>query len=182
MTGARDAPLFCGRSVATLRREVLADIRERAAHLEPESRRDIPESMFLVGVLARYDLTLPDLQFDRVFSRDIEIDGERVLEIHVPMVGKPRNLHLSPSGPGVDDTLAEAFAYEFVDGDLCLSLPLRNDRPDDVAIVTEEVLEIAERRYRAVEAELESLRRDAYETAVERYRRETDSRHRGALF
>ena len=182
MTGARDVPLFCGRSVADLRQEVLADIRERAAHLDPDSQTNIPEAMFLVGVLGKYDLSLPDLQFDRVFSRDVTIDGQRVLEIHIPMVGKPRNLHLSPSGPGVDDALAEAFSYEFVDGDLCLSLPLRNDRPDDVAIVTEEVLEVAERRYRAVEAELQSLRRDAYETAVDRYRRETDSRHRGRLF
>lgn len=182
MTGPHDAPLFCGRSVADLRQEVLADIRERAANLDSKSREHIPETMFLVGVLGKHHLGLPDLHFDRVFSRDVAVDGERVLEIHIPMVGDSRNLQLSPSEPAIDEGLAELLSYDFVDGDLCLTLPLRNDRPGDVDIVTDELLEIAQRRYRAVEAELESLRRDAHKTAIEQYRRNTDPRPQETLF
>lgn len=181
MGGDRGTALFCGRSVSDLREEVLADITTRAARLDPDSPENIPESMFLVAVLGNYEFSLPSLQFDRVFSRDVEVDGERSLEIHVPMVGTPRNLHLSPAGPERDDALVEVLAYEFVDGDLCLTLPLRNDRPDDVAIVTDEVLVIAERRYRGVSAQLRSLRSEASKTALEQYRRATDSRHRSGL-
>jgi len=177
---ARDGgPLFGGRSVGDLRRSVLADIRERAAHLDPESPSDIPETMFLVGVLGQYDLTLPDLHFERVFSRDVQIDGRPHLEIHLPMAGKPRNLHLSPPGPDLDPDVATALEYQFVDGDCCLQLPLEEDSPADVDLATDELLALAEDRYQRVRRELEALRQEAYETAVDRYRRETRSRGSG---
>lgn len=167
--------LFDGRSVADLRTAVLADIRERASHLDPDSTDSIPQEMFVVGVLGRYDLSIPDLHFDRVFSRDVERDGDRYLEIHVPMAGEPQNLHLSPPGSSTADTIADGLDYEIVDGDLCVYLELGQDSPDAVDLATDELLSIAESRYDEVRAELRSLRRDAYETAVKRYRAETEA-------
>lgn len=166
-------PLFTGRSVADLRREVLTDIRERAAHLDEDSREDIPEAMFLAGVLPRYDFSLPTLHFERAFSRNVTVDGDRYLEIHVPMVGAPRNLHLSPPRTDTGERLANALEYEVVDGDLCLYLALDRSHPAAVDVGTDELLDIAAERYEVVRAELESLRTAAQETAIKRYRRET---------
>jgi hypothetical protein len=168
-----DRPLFTGRSVADFRAEVLADIRERAAHLDEDSTEDIPQAMFLAGVLPRYDFSLPTLHFDRAFSRDVTIDGDRYLEIHVPMVGAPRNLHFSPPRTDTGERLAAALEYEVVDGDLCLYLALDRSHPAAVDVGTDELLGIAAERYEVVRDELQALRTAARETAVKRYRRET---------
>lgn len=171
--------LFEGQTVASLRSAVLSDIRTRAGHLDPESRAHIPEEMFLVGVLGQYDLSLPTLYFDRVYSRDVVSDGTRYLEIHVPMVGRPTNLDLAPTGGDLADVFADAFEYEIVDGDLCVFVELSQNRPDEIDVLTDQILAVATERYEALRRELAALRRDAHETAVRRYRIETDDRRTG---
>lgn len=174
--------LFEGQPVADLRSTILEDIEARAEHLDPESTAHIPEEMFLVGVLGRYDLSLPTLYFDRVYSRDAVYDGTRYLEIHVPMVGRPTNLDLRPTGGDLADVFAEAFEYEVVDGDLCVFVELSQNRPYEIDALTDEILAVAAERYGALRRELAALRRDAHETAVERYRVETaDRQHRYVL-
>ena len=165
--------LFHGRPVADLRETVIEDVESRAAVLGPESREHIPVELFLYGVFSEYDFSLPTLSFDRVFSKDVEIDGTRYLELHVPMVGHPRNLHLAPeegSPTGFDE---RAFEYEVVEGDLCFHVELSGDQPEAIATLTDRFLATIERRYDQVEKALTELEEAAERTARREYRKQT---------
>lgn len=171
---------FHGRPVGDLRKTVLEDIESRAAVLGPESEEHIPEDLFVYGVFSEYDFSLPTLAFDRVFSKDVEIEGTRYLELHVPMVGYPRNLDLAPTDflpTRFDDG---AFEYEVVDGDMCFHVELSGNRPAEIATLTDGFLAILERRYHRVESALADLERTAERKARREFRKRTGKRAWGA--
>lgn len=165
--------LFDGRPVADLRAALLADIESRAAVLTPESREHIPEALFLYGVFSDYDLSVPTLDFDRVFSEDVVVDGVRYLEIHVPMVGEPAPLELAPDGAELSEFYRDAFEYEIVDGDLCCRVELSGNDPEAIDAVTDEVLSALESHYEELRRAMERLESDAEAAARSQYQRQT---------
>ena len=173
MASPGETALFGGRPVPELRSDVIEEIRSMAEELNPESPQYIPEAMFVAGALARHDFSLPQLHFDRTFANQIEHEGTKYREIHVPMVGKPVNLDLAPPGRDDEGDPTEAPKYAIVDGDLCVYVRLAGVDAESLEHATWLFLEQIRSDYRRVRSELKSLRDEAEKAARRLYRQQT---------
>lgn len=173
MTSPGDHLLFGGESVREFRNDVLDDIHEMAGELDNVNSDHIPEAMFVAGALARHDFAIPRLYFDRAFAKQIELSGTSYREVHVPKVGSPTNLHLSPTESKAHETALEPLQYAVVDGDLCLYLELDAVKGEVLEDATWALLHQVEQDYRTITTELESIREEAIATAKKLYREQT---------
>lgn len=176
MASPGSGQLFGERPIAAFRRSIRAVIREMARGLDRDSPAYIPEAMFVYGVLTRFELTLPHLQFDRVHAKQIEYDGARYREIHVPTVGKPVNLDLAPGRPIPEDPEEGPPAvreYAIVDGDVCLYVKLNGADAQSVEEATWALLDWVETDYERVRDQIDSIREEGVSTARRAYRRRT---------
>lgn len=168
-------PLFAEKSVADLRREVFEEIHDRADRLDDSSPDHIPEEMFVVGILSKFEFSIPRLFFDRVFARRISRDGDQYKEIHIPMVGKPINLHLAPSQVDTSSRFQAEREFEIVDGDVCVYIALDGTDASLVEGLSALLLDEIEVDAGQVQTELEALFEDSIAEARESYLTQTSS-------
>lgn len=168
--------LFGEVPIREFRREVFQEIEAMATGLDRESPQYIPEAMFVHGVIVRFDFDLPRLYFDRTHARLIDYDGTRYREVHVPMVGKPVNLHLAPRVRNESNLEPATRQHDVVDGDLCVYVELNDVPAATLEAATWALLEEIRRDYERLRTDLRALREEALATARQLYRQRTGTR------
>lgn len=171
-----DRLLFGETPVRAYKQAVLEDIRDRGDELDPLIGEHIPREMFVMSVFVRHDLFFPTLHVERAFARRVERNGTKYRELHVPMVGKPVNLHLEPPNTREENPLGDRPAFEIVDGDVCVFIELDGTEASLLEDVTTLVLERIDADQVRVRNELEHLREMAIDTARTVYRGQTRTR------
>lgn len=174
MSTPGDRPLFGETPVRTFKEKVLEEVRERGEALDADSGDHIPREMFVASVFVRHELFLPTLHVDRAFARRVDRDGTPYREIHVPVVGKPVNLHLTPPNTG-EAKFDNRPDYEIVNGDVCVFIELDGTDASVVEDLTALLLDQIAADETSLRNEMSHLRSLAIETARDVYNRQTQT-------